>query len=66
MFDMSEMIDEFLRTEHPDINEENKKLITDIIFNGIDSNRGQYWGKPLSQVTVVNILNSLDQSRTDI
>ena len=49
MFDMSEMIDEFLRTEHPEINEENKIALTDIIFNGVDSIRGQYWGKSLSQ-----------------
>ena len=45
MFDMSEMICALLESKkHAD----QIKIIADIIFDGIDSVRGQYWGKALS------------------
>ena len=45
MFDMSEMICSLLESK---IHSDHFKIVADIIFNGIDSVRGQYWGKALS------------------
>ena len=45
MFDMSEMICALLESEK---HAGQIKIIADIIFDGIDSVRGQYWGKALS------------------